>query len=203
MKGANISDTHYSDITMSNVHSPIMMKIGTRRRCGNSPGIGHIGNITFDDITGTGNSPAFSPTIWGQSGSNHVSGVTFTNVNLTVPGGSGTVSTGVPSDNGDYNPNSLGTRPAYGWYLHNADNITFNGGSVKFAKDDARPAVIANSGSSVTFDHFTAQRGSGSPYDLGFQNVTAYCVANSANTTGGALRTSASGSSRACGPAPV
>src|SRR6266545_2946329 len=47
MDGANISDVHYRDITMSGVASPIMQKIGTRRRCGNSPGVGHISNITY------------------------------------------------------------------------------------------------------------------------------------------------------------
>jgi hypothetical protein len=203
MDGANISDIHYSDITMSNVHSPIMMKIGTRKRCGNSPGVGHIGpNITFDNVTGVGNTTDYSPTIWGQSGSNHVNGVTFNNVNLTVPGGHGTMGTGVPSDSGDYNPKSLGTRPAYGWYLHNADNIKFTGSSVRFAKDDGRPAVIANSGSNITLDHFTAQRGSNSPADVIFQSINGYCVSNSANTSGGALRVTNTSSTESCDTTP-
>jgi polygalacturonase len=198
MDGADISDVHYSDITMSNVHSPIMMKIGTRRRCGNSPGVGHIGDITFDNVTGTGNTPSFSPTIWGQSGSNHVDGVTFNNVDLTVPGGNGTMSTGVPSDNGDYNPNSLGTRPAYGWYLHNADNIRFTGSSVRFAADDGRPAVIADTGSNLSFEGFTAQRGTDSPADMIFQSVNGYCVSGT-DTSGGALRVTNTNSTRSCG----
>jgi len=33
MDGSKISDVHYRDITMTNVHSPIMQKIGTRKRC--------------------------------------------------------------------------------------------------------------------------------------------------------------------------
>jgi polygalacturonase len=203
MDGANISDVHYRDITMSNVHSPIMLKIGTRKRCGNSPGVGHIGpNITFDNVTGVGNTTDYSPTIWGQSGSNHVNGVTFNNVNLTVPGGHGTMGTGVPSDSGDYNPKSLGTRPAYGWYLHNADNIKFTGSSVKFAKNDGRPAVIANTGSNIAFDHFTAQRGSDSPADMIFQSISGYCVSNSANTSGGALRITNTSSTQTCATPP-
>jgi hypothetical protein len=60
-----------------------------------------------------------------------VSNVSFNNVNLTLPGGHGTMSTGVPSDNGDYNPKSIGTRPAYGWYLHNISGITFTNSSVR------------------------------------------------------------------------
>jgi polygalacturonase len=199
MDGANISDVHYRDITMSNVHSPIMLKIGTRKRCGGSPGVGHIGpNITFDNVTGVGNTTDYSPTIWGQSGSNHVTGVTFNHVNLTVPGGHGTMGTGVPSDSGDYNPKSIGTRPAYGWYLHNADNITFNQSSVRFAKDDGRPAVIANTGKNIRFDGFTAQRGGDSPADMIFQSVTGYCVSDSDNTSGGSLRITSSSSSQGC-----
>ncbi|MCM2424371.1 glycosyl hydrolase family 28 protein [Streptomyces sp. RKAG337] len=201
MDGADISDVHYRDITMTGVRSPIMQKIGTRKRCGNSPGVGHISDITYDNITATGASSAFSPTLWGESGGNHIDGVTFTNVNITVPGGSGTTAVTVPSNNPtDYNPNSIGTRPAYGWYLHNADHITFTDSSVRFAANDGRPAVLANTGSTVRFDHFTAQRGTNSPYDLGFQSLTGYCVADSANTTGGVLRVNATGSTTGCAP---
>jgi polygalacturonase len=203
MDGANISDVHYRDITMTNVASPIMQKIGTRRRCGNSPGVGHISNITYDNITGTGkSSPQYTPTLWGESGGNRISNVTFNNVNITVPGGHGSTSTGVPSNNAtDYNPNSIGTRPSYGWYIHNANTITFNNSSVKFNSGDARPAVIANSGSTVQFNHFTAQRSTGSD-DMLFQTVTGYCVADSANTSGAALRISATGSTQACDVVP-
>ncbi|HKN56969.1 MAG TPA: glycosyl hydrolase family 28 protein, partial [Amycolatopsis sp.] len=110
MDGAKISDVHYRNITMSNTNSPIMMKIGTRKRCGNNPGVGTISGITFDNIKGTHNGSSFSPTIWGAGASNRVSDVTFTGVDLTVPGGNGTMSTGVPSNNAtDYNPKSIGT----------------------------------------------------------------------------------------------
>jgi polygalacturonase len=203
MDGANISDVHYRDITMTNVASPIMEKVGTRKRCGNSPGVGHISNITYDNITGTGkSSPQYSPTLWGESGGNRISNVTFNNVNITVPGGHSSMSTGVPSNNAtDYNPNSIGTRPAYGWYIHNANNITFTNSSVRFSSGDARPAVIANAGSTVSFDHFTAQRSTGSN-DVLFQTITGYCLSNSANTSGGALRLSATGSTESCSTPP-
>jgi polygalacturonase len=199
MDGANISDVHYSDITMTGVHSPIFQKIATRKRCGNNPGVGHISDITYDNVTATGNSPSVTPTLWGESGSNYISDETFTNVNITVPGGSAAISTAVPSNNvTNYDPTSIGTRPSYGWYLHNADDIHFVDSSVGFAANDNRPAVIANGGGPVTFDHFTAQRGSGSAYDVGFQSVNGYCVTNSANTSGGALRVNTTGSTQSC-----
>src|SRR4051812_30631002 len=87
MDGARISDVHYRDITMSGIHSPVMMKIGTRKRCGGNPGVGSISNVTFDNVTGTyTGSGSFSPTIWGASDADRISDVTFTNVALTVPG---------------------------------------------------------------------------------------------------------------------
>ncbi|MFL6145771.1 MAG: glycosyl hydrolase family 28 protein [Labedaea sp.] len=204
MDGAVISDVHYRDITMSNVRSAIMQKIGTRRRCGNSPGIGRITNITYDNITSTGQaSNNFTATLWGESGaSNRISNVSFNDVNITVPGGSGTMGTGVPSnDPTNYNPNSIGTRPAYGWYIHNANGIRFNGGSVHFNANDGRPGVIANTGSTVTFDRYTVERSTGSN-DLLFQTVTGFCVQNSQNTTGGTLRVSQTGSTQSCATQP-
>jgi polygalacturonase len=199
MDGANISDVHYRNITVSNVASPIMQKIGTRRRCGNSPGVGHISNITYDDINIVGkSSPQYSATIWGEAGGNQINHVTFNNVHVTVPGGHGSTSTGVPSNNAtDYNPSSIGTRPAYGWYIHNANNITFNNSSVDFGSGDARPAVIANTGSALLFDHFTAERSTGSA-DMIFQSINGYCVRDSANSAGGALRVTATGSTESC-----
>jgi polygalacturonase len=199
MDGANISDVHYSNVTMSGVHSPIMEKIGKRLRCGGSPTPGHISNVTYTNVTGSGaTSPQYSPTLWGLDTAHRITGITFNGVNLTLPGGSGPVSTGVPSDNGDYNPNSIGTRPAYGWYLHNVDGIQFTDSSVRLATDDARPAVLVNSGGTVSLTGFTVQRGSKSPFDIGFQNVSGYCVSTSKTTTGGAVKISSTGSTSSC-----
>lgn len=139
---------------------------------------------------------------WGVvPGTAMVSNVTFTDVNLEVPGGSANLGTGVPgNDPNNYDPGSIGTRPAFGWYLHNVDNIHFNGGSAHFVNNDNRPAVIVDAGSAVTFDRFTEERGTGSPYDTRFQNVAGYCVTNGVNTTGGAVRVSQTGSTGNCNP---
>jgi polygalacturonase len=201
MDGTVISDVHYKDITMTNVRGAIMQKVGTRRRCGNNPGIGRIENVTYENIRSTGQSSAnFSATLWGESGTNNrIRNISFTNVHLTVPGGNGCMGTGVPSnDPNNYNPVAIGTRPAYGWYLHRAHDIRFVNSSVQFTTPDCRPAVIANTGSNIQFDRFTAERSGNSPFDAGFQSVTGYCLRNSQNTSGGALRISATGSSQNC-----
>jgi len=202
MDGTRISDVHYRDITMTGVRSPIMMKVGNRRRCGNSPGIGGIDNVTFTNITGRGASPSFSPTIWGHSATNRVTNVTFNNVHLTVPGGNGTMSTDPPSnDSTNYNPNSIGTRPAFGWYIRYAGNIKFVNSSVRFAANDGRPAVIANTSTGVQLNDFVAQRGSSSPFDVGYQSSTGQCATNARNTAGGALRYSPAAAPPSCAPA--
>ena len=200
MDGAVISDVHYRDITMTGVRAAITQKVGTRRRCGNNPGVGRIHDVTYENITSSGQDSAnFTATLWGESeADNKISDVTFTNVDLNVPGGSGSVSTGVPSnDPRNYNPNSIGTRPAYGWYLRNVDGVSFTGSSVRFDERDARPAVIVNSSTDVSFGPFVAERGSAST-DLLFQGVDGYCVHDGTDTSGRPLRVSQTGSTESC-----
>src|SRR4051812_14807859 len=96
MDGATISDVHYRDITMTGVASPIFQKIGTRKRCGDSPGVGSIRDITYERITATGKGP-HTPTLWGADATHQISNVTFDDVDVYVPGGSANLGTGVPS----------------------------------------------------------------------------------------------------------
>jgi hypothetical protein len=203
MDGTVISDVHYKDITMTNVRAAITQKVGTRRRCGNNPGVGRIHDITYENITSSGQSGNnFTATLWGESGANNkISDVTFRNVDLTVPGGSDEDSTSVPSnDPNNYNPNSIGTRPAYGWYLRNVDNVRFIDSSVQFASGDTRPAVIANNSTSVLLEDFVAERSEGSR-DVLLQNTTGYCVRGT-TTSGAALRVSQTGSTESCDSPP-
>jgi polygalacturonase len=193
MDGTHISDVHYRNIKMSGVASPIMQKIGTRARCGDHPGTGGITNIEYTNVTGTGKGP-FSPTIWGNDAGHEPNHVTFTNVHLTVPGGSGSTGTGVPSNNPkDYNPKSIGTRPAYGWYIHFANNITFTNSGVDFKNGDSRAAVIANNSAAITFKTFSFEKSRG-PNDFVFQNTNGYCISGGSATP----RVSATGSTKSC-----
>ena len=191
--GARISDVTYNHVVMSGTQSPIMEKIGTRLRCGGSPTIGSISGIHYNDVTGT-SAGAFSPTLWGQPG-HPVSDITFNDVHLTLPGGTGPMDpNAVPTDNGDYNPNSLSTRPAYGFYLHNVTGIAFNDASLQLAASDARPAFIANDGTDISLRDVRVQAGGDSPFDVGFQDVTGYCLTGTRTLTGAIPRVSTPGS---------
>jgi len=191
--GGKFKNINYTDITMSGTAAPVTLKVGTRKRCGDKPGVGDITDIHFKNVRGTNAGGDWSPTIWGQPG-HPVKNVTFDNVKLTLPGGHAAMDpTKVPSDNGNYNPRGIGTRPAYGWYLHIVENVTFTNSSVDVEKADKRPGLIANSGSNVKLTDFTSEGGGGAPFDLGFQQINGYCV-----TGGGAPKIGATGSTKNC-----
>jgi hypothetical protein len=188
--GANISDVTFNGVSMSGTQGPIFEKVGSRLRCGGSPTTGSISDIRYENISGTG-AGAYSPTLWGAS-KDSISDITFDNVYLNLPGGGAAMNPEtVPTDNGDYNPNSLSTRPAYGFYLHNVSGVTFTSSSFTFSKNDKRPAFIANDGSNIALTGVTVQAGSGSPSDIAFQDIDGYCTSGDLTITGAAPRTSA------------
>ena len=87
----------------------------------------------------------------------------------------------------------IGTRPAYGWYLHLVEGITFTNSSVDVSKSDKRPGFIVNGGKAITLTGFTAEGGGGAPFDIGFYNTAGYCV-----TGAGSAKVSATGSTKSC-----
>src|SRR2546423_1662181 len=198
MDGAHISNVVYNNVTMSGTDTPITEKIGTRARCGGTkPGIGSISDIRYHHVTGT-QAGAFTPTLWGQPG-HPISDVTFDDLDLTLPGGPPAMDPNLlPSDTGDYNPRSLGIRPAYGFYLHNVAGIRFADTTLRLAADDGRPTFIANGASNLDLRHVTVQRGTTSPFDVGFQSVSGYCLRDTALTGGGRVRISTPDSTPSC-----
>jgi hypothetical protein len=195
--GAKISDVVYNDVTMSGTWSPILLRVESRLRCGGTPTTGSISDIHYINVTGTA-AGKFSPTIWGQPG-HRVSNVTFDNVKLTLPGGHAAMDPyAIPSNDGHYDPANISDRPAYGWYMHEASNIHFTNSAVTLDKADARPAIVVNPGDNITFDHMTAQIGSGQPFDAGFKDTAGYCVTNSTTATGKAWRINTNNSTKSC-----
>jgi hypothetical protein len=191
--GSVIEDINYSDITMVRASSPIFMKISDRGACPGNPPVGRIRNIRITNVTGTsliqpGGDPDFTSTIMGKSGI-PIENVTLTNVRLAVPGGHpSSDSSIVPPENDRHQPRFLATRPSYGWWLRHVRGVTFRDCDVSFDSNDGRPAFIADDGASIILDGFRAERGSSSPYDVGFRSVNGYLVVNSSTTSGAALR---------------
>jgi hypothetical protein len=66
--------------------------------------------------------------------------------------------------------------------------VKFLNSSVRFNSNDGRPAIIANNSSNLTFNNFIAQRGTSSPFDIGFQTTTGVCATNVRDTNNNAVR---------------
>jgi len=195
MDGSVIDGVTYSDITMTKTAIPIYLKIGDRHSCPNHPAIGHIRNVSISNVTGTNavspvsGAPEFTSTIAGASSSAKIENVTLTNVNLTVRGGHPASDATIvpPEDNAKHAPKIYGTRPAYGWWLRHVTGVTFTGCSVRFDRDDGRPAFLTDDASAVSLTGVTLARGSKSAYDIGFNKVTGFTVSDDTVTTTGAV----------------
>ena len=191
MDGAHISNITYDTITMTRAATPIFIKIGDRGRCPGHPGAGTISGISISNVTGTNLSDggSYTSTITGLPG-HPVTGVTLTNVKLTVPGGdpASDASINPPEAPTSYVPKDYGTRPSYGWWLRHVGNISFQSDTVGFTSNDGRPAFQTTDGSAVSLNTVVVQRGSGSAYDVGFFSSTGQNVTNSSTTTGAPLR---------------
>jgi polygalacturonase len=180
--GAVIDGVTYDTITMSGTTVPIWIKTGDRARCGGArPPVGIIRNITVSNVTAThsrSHRGEFTNTISGRVGV-PIQNVSFTNVNLTVPGGhpASDVNTNPPETN-NWQPSGQGKKPSYGWWMRHVSGISFQNCSVHFDANDGRPAVIAVDGQNVSFNGFVYDRGTASPYDFGFNGVNGFHVAN-------------------------
>jgi hypothetical protein len=192
--GAHISHVVYNDIKMSgHINSLIMEKVWNRARCGTHPGPGSITDVHYSNIHASTTSNSFSPTLWGFDNASHnVSNVTFDNVDLTVPGGGSGNPDTLPSNRQDYNPNSIGPRPAFGMFMHDVSGVTFTNSGFHANAGDARPALDDITGSNITVDTVTASRSTGAQ-DVHFNSTAGYCVRNSP-----ALRVTTVNSTQAC-----
>ena len=113
------------------------------------------------------------------------------------------MSTAVPANDPYlYNPDTIGTRPAYAFYLHDVSGIHFRSSSSRLQASEARPPFLVNHATDVDFDRVTAQSGWADQLDIDLQAVSGIHLSDSYNTSGHALRVNTScellGDSLAC-----
>jgi polygalacturonase len=167
--GAVIRNMSYDDITMMNTSAPIFLSVTSLLRAGTmTPGHAeniHFSNITASNVTG-GNTTAQNSVIVvsGESGNPH-QGIFFDNVKMTLAGGGSgnaeppegtTLTSGVV-----YNPRYIQPVPAWGAYIRHAKDVEFHNVQLGFGATDSRAAVFARDVDGLTFDTFTAMKGSG------------------------------------------
>src|SRR2546423_1433485 len=181
---------------MDRVSSPFFIRLGGRGKCPGTPPPGQVSGITISDVTGTNlttpapvrGDPEYASTIVGSPGA-LVSGVSFTNVKLTVPGGhKASDANAVPPEGLSlYRPREFGVRPAYGFWLRHVSGITFTNVDVEFAKNDGRPAFAVDDGHDVQWVDSKVERSTGA-VDLRVTKTTGWTVLRTTTTTGQALR---------------
>lgn len=186
MDGARISDVDYSDIAMTGVAGPIMEKVGIRRSCGGGPPVGDISHISYSHITAT-SLGAYTPTLWGQPG-HQIEDVSFAHVSLSFPAGHAPVPLLAPADDPYlYNPDTIGTRPAYAFYIHDASGVTFTHSA--FAESgDARPAFVLDNARQVRLRDVVVQDAPGARFAVVLQGESGVALERAVDARGWPLR---------------
>src|SRR4029079_10703755 len=102
--------------------NPIYINSSARLRTPQNVGIGHVKNIHISNVTATevvqtnGKEPRNAATISGRPGIRHED-IFLTNIHITYKGGGTSDQANITppySPTTNYNPRSIGTRPAYG-----------------------------------------------------------------------------------------
>jgi polygalacturonase len=158
--GSHLSNIVVSNITMSNVRTPIFVRLG--HRGGNSPRTrqveprvpGTIDGVVFRNITAE--HAGFESSITGIPG-HPVRNVTLSDIRLTYEGGGEAdwVTDDVPDKTviAKYPESQMfGRLPAYGLYVRHADGLRVSNAVLRCESEDARPAVVCDDVNAVEFD---------------------------------------------------
>lgn len=169
--GARIGDLVFSNIVMERVVGPISLRLAGWRMP-NTEGVfddthwesGKLENVLFENIRARTapvdwlNKQAISITGAGKA---RPRGITFSNVDITFMGG-GTAEDGarrgVPDLTHNYPEIGIfGILPAYGLYIHHADEIVLNNVRFRVESEDRRPAIVCDDVQDLELSGFKAQ----------------------------------------------
>jgi hypothetical protein len=112
---------------------------------------------------------------------------------MTFPGDRPPVPLSVPfNDPYLYNPDTIGRRPAYGFYLHDVSGISFRDSSfaVRAGEAEPRPAFVLNDARGVELDHISVAPSLGIPFQVVLQDASGYRAIDSRVSGAGPLRVS-------------
>ncbi|HXU81093.1 MAG TPA: hypothetical protein VN914_06835, partial [Polyangia bacterium] len=181
--GGTLENLFIDGVTMRRAANPIFINSSARLRTPEKASVGRVRNVFISNVTATevvqtnGKEPANAATISGRPNVPHEN-ITLTNVRITYQGG-GSFADGErdppysPSDN--YNPRSLGTRPAYGFFVRHVRNLVFQSVVVDFQSNDLRPAWKVVDVNGLLLDGIGVERaGSGAHPSLALRQVRAF-----------------------------
>jgi polygalacturonase len=169
--GGDINGVTISNISMSNVQTPIFLRLGNRGRDMESPIPGTLRNVIISNITATG---AAKPCpIVGIPGHN-VEDIILDNIQITYKGGGTANQTKiqVPEHESKYpSAKMFGILPAYGFYCRHIEDIKLQDINLKLQSSDYRHALICDDVTELTLDSFDAHQSAGAKSLIRFQGV--------------------------------
>jgi polygalacturonase len=153
--GASFENVVVSNIIMRDVATPLFLRLGNRGRGQRVPTPGTLRNVSFSNIRATGGTLASS--ITGLPG-HKIEGVTLSNVELVMTGGSEAPKVPVPEAPGDY-PHApmFGPLPASGLYLRHVQGVTLRNVRLGTVNADSRPALWLEDVDAVDSDGVSAR----------------------------------------------
>ncbi len=161
--GGSLDGVTVNNISMNGVRVPVFLRLGNRARPFKKdmpkPGMGSFRNVVISNVVAN-RARSIGCAIAGLPG-HPIRNVTLSNLRLTFDGG-GTakeVTRSIPEKPTGYPECTMfGSLPAYGFYCRHVSGLTFRDVDVRFAKPDARPALVCDDVKDLAVRGFTAQR---------------------------------------------
>jgi polygalacturonase len=140
--GSRISQVVVSNVTIRDVHAPLLVRLGNRGRGMEVPVPGLIEDVQIQNVTATGS--RYPAMIAGLPG-HPVRRVTLSDVSLTVQGGETTARKPeeVPENPAGYPETDMfGVPPASAMFVRHARDLTMRGIRYRVMEKDARPEEV-------------------------------------------------------------
>jgi len=199
--GAQLKNIVISDITMDNIRTPMMFRLGSRlsvfRKNQDTQQLtGSFENVVIRNVKAksakeTQLTPASGILITGVPG-HYITGLMLENIEIELPGG-GTVEEGhhaVPEAIDQYPEVKTFAPylPAYGIWARHVKRLNLNNVSFKLENPDLRPAFVCEDGEQIIVNNFNTDAFQGSEAIMRVENVnTAYISAVTATGESNAL----------------
>jgi polygalacturonase len=194
--GANISNIQISDITMVEVKTPILIRLGARlsvfrKDQDTQQPIGTLENVTIKNVKAKAadNAQLMPPSgilITGIPGHN-IKNLTLENIEINLAGGGSHENARqiVPEAIDKYpEVKTFGPLvPAYGVWARHVDGLKLNNVKFTLSHNDLRPAFICEDGKNLELNNWTIPETTGAPAVIRLENVAGAHINN--NTVAG------------------
>jgi hypothetical protein len=161
--GAVIDGVNYRDILIKNATNPIFMLVTKRLRTGYpNQRIGTIKNVRMSNVVATdckdSKDSQVNPITLAGHVESKIKNVVLENISVTYPGGWSPQKPNAVPRPGDYQPRSLGVRPASGLYVRHVDGLVLRNIKFAFAQEDKRPPLVVVDADGLELDNFQSPK---------------------------------------------